>query len=141
MTHPFTAKIHLRFRDIDAMGHVNNAVFVTFLETTRVAYWRARWGEESTRDWGVIMGEVHLRYLAPIELQEEDILVNFGCSRIGNKSFDFAYELTSLDGSRIFAKARTVQVGYDYQAKQSQPLPEKMVETLKADFWQPEGLP
>lgn len=137
---PFFTPVQVRFRDMDAMGHLNNAVYVTYLEMCRVAYWRDRFGPESTRTFDVIIGEIRLRYLLPLELQEETVLVVMGCSRLGNKSFDMAYEIRSKDHQKVFAQAVTTQVGFDYTAQKSAPLGDVFRHHLTQDTWTPAWL-
>ena len=44
MSHLFTHRLEVRFRDCDPLGHTNNAVYLTYLEQTRLQYWRELWG-------------------------------------------------------------------------------------------------
>jgi acyl-CoA thioester hydrolase len=45
----FIHRVEVRFRDCDPMGHVNNAVYLTYLEQARFAHWRALWGMGTLR--------------------------------------------------------------------------------------------
>jgi acyl-CoA thioester hydrolase len=100
---PWILHEHVRFRDCDAMGHVNNAVFSTYLEQARIG----------------ILGDLEPFILARVEIdfraelrQGEDVEVRSRCSRIGTKSFELEHQIRAAD--RLVAEAKSVLVGYDY---------------------------
>ncbi len=103
----------VRFRDCDAMGHVNNAVYSTYLEQARIAIMGGL-GE-------MILARVEIDFRAELRAGEE-IEVRSHCSRIGTKSFDLDHEIRA--GHRVVAEAKSVLVGYDYTAGVSVPLNE-----------------
>lgn len=110
--HPIT----IRYGDLDPQGHVNNAVFLTYLEHARVAYIRqlGLWDGRSFLDIGFILARVELDYRAPIQLTDK-VEVGVCTSRLGNKSLDMEYLIKERVGELIFAEGKTVQVAYDYQ--------------------------
>ncbi|MEJ2411639.1 MAG: thioesterase family protein [Anaerolineales bacterium] len=110
--HPLT----IRYGDLDPQGHVNNAVFLTYLEHARVAYIRQLdlWDGRSFLDIGFILARVELDYRAPIQLTD-NVEVGVHTSRLGNKSLDMEYLIREQEGELIFAEGKTVQVAYDYQ--------------------------
>ncbi len=124
--------IDVRFRDLDAMGHVNNAVFVTYLELGRVAYMRCLVGGDAGqfdhKDWKrifpFVVAELSCRYLAPVSL-DDPVTVHLRVSRLGRASFDFEYFVTT-DQGRPAAVGWSVQVAYDYETGQPMELPEWM---------------
>ena len=93
----------VRFRDCDAMGHVNNAVYSTYLEEARIGVL----GDLI----GFILARVEIDFRAELR-NGEDVEVRTRCSRIGTKSFDLDHVI-SADG-RVVAEARSVLVSYDY---------------------------
>ena len=104
---------HVRFRDCDAMGHVNNAVYSTYLEQARIA----------------ILGGLDPFILARVEIDfqaelhaGEEIEVRSRCSHVGTKSFTLDHAIWA--GDRQVAAAKSVLVGYDYKAGASVPLTE-----------------
>src|SRR5882672_7864442 len=108
-----TAGIDVRFRDTDGMGHVNNAVYLTYLEVARERYWREVFGLTDYRAVDIIMARVEIDFRAPI-VAGDTIVVGIRTSAIGRKSFDFLYEGARMqDGAVVFA-SRSVQVMYDY---------------------------
>jgi acyl-CoA thioester hydrolase len=94
----------VRFRDCDAMGHVNNAVYSTYLEEARIGVLGAL--------SGFILARVEIDFRAELRMGEE-IEVRTRCSRIGTKSFDLEHVIAA--GDRVVAEAKSVLVAYDYE--------------------------
>ena len=101
----------VRFRDVDAMGHVNNAVFLTYLEQARIAFFEQQGLSVGLDDLNLVVARVEIDFRAPVRLGQE-IEVAVRATRFGTKSFDVEYELT-VDGE-IVAEAKSVLVAYDY---------------------------
>ncbi len=123
----------VRFIDLDAMGHVNNAHYLTYLEEGRVAFFRHFWGElaspSMTECFPFIIAHIDIDFLAPISLQQK-VETKICVSHIGDKSFRFQYEI-SADQSPA-CRAESVQVGYDYATHRSAPLSEEFKSRLRA---------
>ena len=119
----FTHKIDVRFRDCDALGHVNNSVYLTYLEQARLHYWRALWGfgsADSTAP-GVIMARAEIDYRRPAHYgQVLEVKLTLGA--IGTTSFTYSYDIANEAGELV-ATARTVQVMYDYAQARPVPIP------------------
>jgi acyl-CoA thioester hydrolase len=114
----FTHSLEVRFRDCDPMGHVNNAVYLTYLEQARFAHWRALWkyrkAGSDPRVPGVILARAEVDYRAPAV--EGDVLdIRLSIVKVGRTSFHYEYEITDQAG-RVVLQAKTVQVMYDYAA-------------------------
>jgi len=119
----FSTNLTVRWRDLDAMNHVNNAVYFTYLEQGRVHYMRALGIiPRDPTDIGFILAEATCQYKSPLALDEE-VTVYVRVSEVRNSSFIFDYRIEGEDG-RLAAQARTVQVCYDYDNKQPTPLPD-----------------
>jgi len=110
---PWIEREHVRFRDCDAMGHVNNAVYSTYLEQARIG----------------ILGDLEPFILAHVEIDfraelraGEHVEVRSRCSRVGTKSFELEHQVWA--GDKLVADAKSVLVGYDYEAGTSVPLTE-----------------
>jgi len=117
---PFSHPIELRFRDLDPLGHVNHAVFVTYLEIARTAWWRGFLGGRPFVEEGFLIARVEVDYRQPV-LFGEGIEVEVVCSEVGNRSFTLDYRVVGKDGL-VRAEARTVQVMFDFQAQRPRPL-------------------
>jgi acyl-CoA thioester hydrolase len=112
----------VRFRDLDPMGHVNNAVFLTYLEQARNAFFERQGLPVGLADMKLIVARVEIDFRAPVQLAQE-VEVAVRATRFGTKSFDLDYELT-VDGE-IVAEAKSVQVAYDYGRREPVPLPDE----------------
>lgn len=114
----FRHRLEVRFRDCDPMGHVNNAVYLTYLEQARLAHWRAVWGMELDElppgTPGVILARAEIDYRRPAE-HGNRLEVRIALARVGRTSFAYDYEIMDQD-DRLIARATTVQVMYDYAA-------------------------
>jgi acyl-CoA thioester hydrolase len=129
-----STEVKARFSDTDAMGHVNNSRYISFLEEGRVAYLRSLWPEKMGGavfdSIPLILADIQCSFLAPIQFYET-LLVGIGVTELGNKSFVFEYEIHERDSSRLVAKGRSVQVMYDYRSGKSIPLPEDFKERIR----------
>lgn len=119
----FKTPIAIRFADIDAFGHVNNAIYLTYFEIARSVYWK----EIIEWDWasvGIIIRKSAVDYLKPITLADE-IYAYVKTSKIGNSSFELDYILIRKvqDKEEICTTGQTLCVAYDYNANKSVPIP------------------
>jgi acyl-CoA thioester hydrolase len=120
--YPYVHRERVRFRDCDAMGHVNNAVFSTYLEEARIG----------------VLGGLGAFILARVEIDfrselrsGEEVEVRSRCSRVGTKSFDLEHRITT--GDRVVAEAKSVLVSYDYDRAASVPVPAELRERLSPE--------
>jgi acyl-CoA thioester hydrolase len=143
--YPYEMEFEVVFRDIDAMGHVNNAVFFTYFETARIKYMLeimersglVGLGDYEMLDLPLILVEATCTYKSPALLGEK-LCLGLGVSRFGNKSFDLLYRIEGEDG-RLIAEGKTVQVMYDYVTRQAFPIPDS-VKTYVTEYqgdWTP----
>jgi len=129
---PFQSKISIRFNDIDAMGHVNNAVIFTYFEEGRKALFYDAFRESAPGGFNFMVAHLECDYILPIRL-EDRLLLNLRVTAIGTKSFGLAYALMDeADVNRIFATGSSVQVCYDYRQRQSVPVPQTLRKALLA---------
>jgi acyl-CoA thioester hydrolase len=114
--------LDVRFADTDAMGHVNNAVYLTYCESARIAYWTdvtgepVRLGTEGAES--LILAEARITYRAPA-FHGETITVETRTTRLGRSSFTLEHRLTAgvPDGpARLVAVSESILVRYDYAA-------------------------
>ncbi|HVP14580.1 MAG TPA: thioesterase family protein [Terriglobales bacterium] len=120
-----------RFRDTDAMGHVNNAVYLTYLEVARQAYWERTGGLRDFRDIPFILARVECDFRSQARVHET-LAVGIRCEWIGTKSFAFAYEIRETSTNRLVAEATSILVGYDYEKQRSIPVPESLRRSMEA---------
>ena len=117
----FTHPLEVRFRDLDALGHVNNAVLVTYLEVARWQWWRAYLAGRPFDEEGFLIARVEVDYRQPI-LITDDVRVEVRCSRVGTTSFDLAYRVFRAQDDATLAEARTVQVMLDFATQRPAPI-------------------
>ena len=118
---PFVHREVVRFRDLDALGHVNNAVFLTYMENARTAWVFDAGLVSDIHELPLILARVEIDYRAPVQLGET-VEVEMRPARVGTKSFELAYEFRA-DG-RVAAEARSVLVAYDYAREETIALPD-----------------
>ena len=123
---PFVHRETVRFRDLDGMGHVNNAVYSTYLEQARLAWFGA---DEEMPLTDVILARTEIDFRSPLVVGET-VSIGVRPSRLGTKSFELEYELRSDD--RLVAEAKSVLVGYDYASGESRAIPGRWRERLSA---------
>ena len=123
---PFVHRETVRFRDLDGMGHVNNAVYSTYLEQARLAWFGV---DEEMPLTDVILARTEIDFRSPLVVGET-VSIGVRPSRLGTKSFELEYELRSDD--RLVAEAKSVLVGYDYASGESRPIPGRWRERLSA---------
>ena len=115
-------KAHVRWNDLDAFGHVNNATYLTYVQESRAdfTWWsRKRAGETPLRMERVV-ARAEVEFLEPIYEGGFDLDVEIWVTKIGNASFDLAYQMSS--NGNIHANAKTVQVAVSMETKKSRPL-------------------
>lgn len=111
----------VRFRDCDSLGHVNNAVYFTYLEEARFRWFREVFGEGAFAHHSIILAEAKCSFRAPATFGE--ILdVGIRVERIGKSSFAHRYRIESQKDRRLIAEGESVGVGFDYQANKSREL-------------------
>ncbi len=116
MDFDFTSAFPVRFRDVDMLGHVNNAVYLTYLETARVEFWNRHFGEFSWDRMAFLVGDAYIRYLNPTPFQTR-LEVGIRFASIGNKSFVLEYQVRDAATGKVMAEARTTQVMVDRSGK------------------------
>lgn len=114
--------IQARFRDTDMMGHINNAVYLSYLELARVEYWKAVAGSLDFSKTSFILARVEIDYKIPATLRDP-LSVGIRVQRIGGASFNNEYAVFS--GAQVAAVAKTVQVMYDYTTSKPIRMPQE----------------
>jgi acyl-CoA thioester hydrolase len=135
---PVKVPIQVRWRDLDALGHVNNAVYLTYFELARLGYIRALLGEDAEidartllpADFQFILAEVTCLYRSPVTLRDR-LVVTIWVSQVGRKSFVFEYRITDDITGRLIAEGCSTQVWFDYAAGESRPVPDVIVNSME----------
>ena len=115
-------KAHVRWNDLDAFGHVNNANYLTYVQESRAdfTWWSRKRAGETPLLMDMVVARAEVDFLEPIYEGGFDLDVEIWVSKIGNASFDLAYQMSS--NGKIHANAKTVQVAVSMETKKSRPL-------------------
>ncbi len=140
LTGTFThvVEIAVRFADTDAMGHVNNAKYLTYCEIARIRYWTDVTGEPIALGTegaeSLILAEARITYRAPA-FHGEIVTVETRAARIGRSSFMLEHRLlAAVPGAspRLVAVSELILVRYDYAAAAPVALSDAHVEAIEA---------
>ena len=115
-------EVEVRFRDCDAFGHVNNAVYLTYLEEARFGFWKRLSGATGIPR-NIILARAECDYRMPVALGDR-LVVRVAVAAVGTSSFTFSYEMVLTRTRQVVATAKTVQVMYDYTAARAIPIPD-----------------
>ena len=126
----YSCPVDVRFNDVDGMGHVNNALYLTYLEHCRMRFFTEVAGSTSERDFPFILAHAALDYKNPMKMNAKP-QVKMWTSRIGGKSWDFDYEIKDTTTSIVYATGKTVRVAYDYRLEKSDMLEGRLLELVK----------
>lgn len=135
----YTHRVDVRFVDCDPLGHVNNAVYLSYLEQARFGLWRRLWGftgetaMTAARGAGLILARVECDYRLPATYGDT-LDVRIGLAGMGRTSFTYDYEVIDAAGGRTIAEARTVIVLYDYATAKPVPLDDARRADLSRSF-------
>jgi acyl-CoA thioester hydrolase len=120
----YAHQLTVRFRDCDSQGHVNHAVYFTYLEQCRLTFWRELTGGAASPHARVIVARAECDYRAPAFFGDS-LEVRLRVGDIGRSSFHLIYEIVNVTSGARLADARTVMVTYDYDAGRPVPVPDK----------------
>lgn len=114
----YLVPVAVRMRDIDFMGHVNNALYATYLEEARESFYRDA-VDASLAETDTVLANLEIDYRRPIHA-DDDVVVALRVDELGESSIPIEYEIRA-DGD-VAATARTVQVLIDRERGRSRPL-------------------
>lgn len=134
MKNKISEHIQIRFRDTDAMGHVNNAVYITYFEMARIMLFKEIFGLNEDRNGlsmsPVIAAKNSCNYKIPLFIGKK-IRAECCVNKIGKKSFAIFTEIIDENNGDIYADGETVIVFYDYNLKKSIEISQKYREALQ----------
>ncbi|EMA67667.1 thioesterase superfamily protein [Halorubrum aidingense JCM 13560] len=119
----YTAEIDVRFRDIDAMGHVNNAVYATYVEQARTEYFRDVLDADLTRV-STVLASLSIDFRRPVELTDGTVTVSVDVAEIGRSSVTMTHEIRAGADGAVVADADATLVALDPETGEPAPLPE-----------------
>lgn len=125
--------IAVRLRELDGVGHVNNAVLVSYLEDARNAYLMEGRGRRRLEEVDFILARTEIDYRSPAHLGDA-LEVLLRPMRIGTKSFELEYVVRETASDRLIVEARTVVVSYDFRRHAAQAIPADLRAMLERDL-------
>ena len=125
-----------RYSDYDTKGHVNNAMYLTYFEWSRVQAWQqaapaAGIAAADIADPPLIVAEARVKYVSPANIGVP-LAIEISVKEVRTKGFSFAYQIVaSEENDRLVAEGETVQVAYDYAAGRTMPISPEMRKALE----------
>ncbi len=129
----YQAPIHIRFSDIDMLGHVNNAIYLTYMEYARLPYFEKVFGE--LIDWketGLIIAKTEVNYKRPIYLKD-NLIIGVRTKSVGDKSFTTEYGFFVVnDGQEVLvATGEIILVCINYLTGKTFSMPDVWKNAIK----------
>lgn len=125
----YETEVPVRFQDLDAAGHVNNAVYVTYLEEARVDYLSDVLDVNGIDELGAVVAHLEIDYRKPVR-DVDHVTVAVQTLEPGTASVPMEYEIRV--GSDVVATAETVMVTVDYETGETHPIPDRWREQVTA---------
>lgn len=131
----FVHEVTVRFSDLDCRGHVNNAVYSSYIEDARLRWYVAA-GEDdepAPMAYGVdmVLARTEIDFRSEVRHVGETLAIGVRVGRMGAKSADLEYRVLAEDG-RVVVEAKSVLVGFDFERAVSAPIPERWMRRLAA---------
>lgn len=127
----FERRIEIRWRDMDAYGHVNNAVYLNYLEEARDAWVQQLLGP-FTETWDFVLAHVEIDFVHELKQDDDTVVVRCELVSIGNASLRTREEIVKLDGT-LSARAAAVVVPKDPATGRSRPFTDRERTALEGD--------
>lgn len=128
----FYHPMEVRYGDLDPQGHLNNAKYLTYFEQARILYFEELGlfsKGQSFMDIGVIVADIHIKYLAPVYLGAV-IRVGVRTEAIGHKSITIRETIEDANSGKLYADGTVVLVAYDYHEHKTTPVLEEWRQIL-----------
>ncbi|MAY84426.1 MAG: thioesterase [Flavobacteriales bacterium] len=120
--------LNVRFMDVDALHHVNNARYLNFLEESRIAYSQEILGMfKQIDEFNVVVARIEIDFLQSLAFHDK-VRVYTRVSKVGNKSFEFESLICAMRNDKAVPAAHAMQtiVGFDMKTQKSIPIPEDL---------------
>lgn len=130
MEWPFRHEVVVTWRDLDAAGHVNNAVYLTYFETARTTAYLEMRGGKGAAELDIILARSTIDYRSAASLLDT-LIVEMRPGRVGETSFALLYRVVEKTSGRLVCEGESVQVCYDYTAQKKKPIPPEVRAALR----------
>lgn len=122
--------VPVQFRDFDLMGHVNNAVYLSYCEQARTEFYVRASGKGSVRDLDFVVARLEIDFRSSLLHDEAEVEVLVRTANVGESSWTLEYLLRRPGTGEVVAEARSVQVYFDYATREKRPIPAELKERL-----------
>ncbi|ELZ56853.1 MULTISPECIES: acyl-CoA thioesterase [Halorubrum] len=126
---PYTVDIDVRFRDIDALGHVNNAVYATYIEQARTRYFRDVLEMDISQSSNVL-ASISIDFRRPVELSDDRVTVTVDLAELGRSSATMTHEVRV--GDAVAAEAEATLVSLDPDTGEPTPISEELRDAMES---------
>ncbi|MBN2810220.1 MAG: acyl-CoA thioesterase [Deltaproteobacteria bacterium] len=128
----FTLNLNIRFGDLDALGHVNNATYFVYMEEARKEFFGRLFNISTPQDFPFVLARISCDFRKSIEFTTKTVAQDIWITHIGRKSFTFQYEIYQADDPAcIFAGGESVQVFYDHKSGQTKLIPDSFRQAVE----------
>lgn len=108
--------IQLRYGDLDTLGHVNNAIYLTYFELGRVLFFKRYLKAFDAANVSFVIARAEIDFKKSIRM-DDSVVLETRLEGVGNTSFTFSHRLVNRDGSVVFSEGRIVAVSIDGNRK------------------------
>lgn len=126
----YVVPYRVMFRDVDAFGHVNNAVYFTYFEWARTVLWFELNGGQNAHDINFIVARAECDFRQQISMEPIEILVRIGEMR--SSSFDFLFEIRKGNGRQVAAVGKVVVVLFDWKTQSKVAISDELRRRVKS---------
>ena len=124
----YQIEINPRFKDTDALGHINNASFITWIEEARRPVFKEFNPDLSIEKWNLIIARVEMDFVAQCYYGKK-VVINSSIEKIGTSSLTIYHDLFQEETK--IAQGKSILVYFDYTKNKSMPIPEDIKQSLK----------
>jgi acyl-CoA thioester hydrolase len=126
----YTKRVEIRWRDMDAFRHVNNAVYLTYLEEARDEWFLEVLGNGLLLN-DFVLARCAVDYRSPLTQDDGWVDVELRCTRVGRSSVTTGERVIAVSDGRVAAEAEGVLVHYDWKSRASKPLSEEIATAFR----------
>lgn len=126
---PFQHEVEVIWRDLDAAGHVNNAVYLTYMESARTKLYLQLRGGTRAGELDIILARASVDFRSAASMGDA-LVVEVRPGKVGETSFVLQYTVKDKKTGRLVCEGESVQVAYDYAKQQKKPIPPEVRKAL-----------
>ena len=120
----------VRYRDLDALGHVNNAVMLTYVEQTRLEWWSEHLQGRPFKELGFLIARTEIDYRKPV-LYGDRVRIELWCDQAGTSSFSNRFRICRDNDGVVLAEGASVLVMLDFKTERPRPIPRETLAWLR----------